>query len=48
MGQIDYPWVVERMEGMGYAGDYALEYEICGIEPIETGLPRWLDYFLAL
>lgn len=47
-GQIDYPWVVERMEGMGYAGDYALEYEICDLEPIETGLPRWLDYFLAL
>ena len=47
-GDIDYRWVVDAMERTGYEGDYALEYEICDIEPIETGLPRWLDYFLGL
>jgi len=47
-GTIDYRWVVEHMEGIGYDGDYALEYEICDVEPIETGLPRWLDHFLKL
>ena len=47
-GDIDYAWVVESLERLGYDGDYALEYEICDIEPIETGLPRWLDHFLAL
>ena len=47
-GSIDYRWVVERIEGIGYDGDYALEYEICDIEPIETGLPRWLEHSLRL
>jgi sugar phosphate isomerase/epimerase len=47
-GDIDYHWVVDAMEWIGYSGDYALEYEICDLEPIETGLPRWLDYFLGL
>jgi len=47
-GAIDYAWIVDAMEGIGYDGDYALEYEICDIEPIETGLPRWLDHFIEL
>ena len=47
-GEIDYPWVIENMERLGYEGDYALEYEIRDVEPIETGLPRWLDHFLKL
>jgi len=47
-GEIDYPWIVRRMEALGYRGDYALEYEICDIEPIETALPRWLAYFRKL
>ncbi|HPD15211.1 MAG TPA: sugar phosphate isomerase/epimerase family protein [Planctomycetota bacterium] len=47
-GEIDYPWVVGRMEAMGYRGDYALEYEICDVEPLETALPRWLSYFARL
>ncbi|MFW6161745.1 MAG: sugar phosphate isomerase/epimerase family protein [Planctomycetota bacterium] len=47
-GDIDYRWVVDAMTRIGYDGDYALEYEICDLEPIETGLPRWLDYFLGL
>ena len=44
-GEIEYPWIVGRLEGLGYRGNYALEYEICEIEPIETALPRWLDCF---
>ena len=44
-GEVDVAWVVASLEGIGYAGDYALEYEICDVEPIETGLPRWLAWF---
>ena len=47
-GEIDYPWILGKMGAIGYLGDYALEYEICEVEPIETALPRWLDYFTAL
>lgn len=47
-GQIDYRWVIDSMESIGYQGDYALEYEICDLEPIETGLPRWVEYFTSL
>lgn len=47
-GMIDYGWVLEKLAGIGYAGDYALEYELCEIEPIETGLPRWVKVFQQL
>lgn len=47
-GEIDYGWVIQAMEGIGYRGDYALEYEICDLEDIATGLPRWLAHFLSL
>jgi sugar phosphate isomerase/epimerase len=47
-GDIDYGWVIAALESLGYQGDYALEYEICDLEPIETGLPRWVEYFAAL
>lgn len=47
-GEIDYAWIVESLEWLGYRGDYALEYEICEIEPIETGLPRWVEFFRKL
>lgn len=47
-GEIDYPWIVGRLEALGYRGDYALEYEICDVEAIETALPRWLAYFRKL
>ncbi len=39
-GDVDAAWVVEALEGIGYAGDYALEYEIPDIEPMETGLKQ--------
>ncbi len=47
-GDIDYGWVISALTGIGYQGDYALEYEICDLEAIETGLPRWVETFRAL
>jgi len=47
-GDVDCRWLITALEGIGYEGDYALEYEICDIEPLETGLPRWLEYFRSL
>lgn len=47
-GDIDYRWVIDSLESIGYRGDYALEYEICDLEAIETGLPRWVTYFQGL
>lgn len=47
-GDIDYAWVIAALGSVGYQGDYALEYEICDIEPIQTGLPRWVEAFRAL
>ncbi len=44
-GDIDCRWVVEQLEAAGYSGHYALEYEVCDIEPIESGLKKWLHYF---
>jgi len=42
-GQVDVGWVLESLASIGYEGDYALEYEICDIEPIETGLAKWVE-----
>jgi len=47
-GTIDYLWVVDALQRSGYEGDFALEYEICDIEPIETGLPKWYEYWERL
>ena len=47
-GDVDVAWVVQNVEASGYAGDYALEYEICDIVPIEEGLRQWFEYFLKL
>ncbi len=47
-GEVDPVWVVQAMESIGYDGDYALEYEIPEIEPVETGLAKWFEYFRAL
>lgn len=43
-GEVDVRWIIEALEGIGYEGDFALEYEICDIEPIETGLRKWYEY----
>lgn len=47
-GQVDIKWVVQALESIGYQGDYALEYEAWDVEPVETGLRRWYEYFAAL
>jgi len=47
-GEVDPRWVVQALESIGYQGDYALEYEIADIEPMETGLKKWVDYFRQL
>ncbi|MBD3180849.1 TIM barrel protein, partial [Candidatus Poribacteria bacterium] len=47
-GIIDIKWVVESLNKVGYEGDFALEYEISDIEPIETGLKKWLEYYKNL
>ena len=47
-GDIDVRWVVEKLLAAGYEGDLALEYEVCDIEAIETGLAKWLDTFQRL
>ena len=47
-GVIDVSWVVENLNKAGYKGDFALEYEVTHIEPIETGLKKWFDYYKNL
>jgi sugar phosphate isomerase/epimerase len=43
-GVIDCRWVVASLEGIGYDGDFALEYEV-HVEAPETGVAKWLDWF---
>lgn len=47
-GEIDYPWIFENLARLGYTGDFALEYEITDIEPMETGLAKWVATILRL
>lgn len=47
-GEIDWGWVTTMLEDAGYTGDYALEFEIEDRYPIETNLPKWLEYFQGL
>ena len=47
-GDVDLRWVVDELTVDGYAGDFALEYEIEKTVPIEEGLPKWLETFRAL
>jgi sugar phosphate isomerase/epimerase len=42
-GVIDYKWVWDHVEALGYDRDYALEFEVGNIEPVETGYKKWLD-----
>ena len=46
-GQIDFPWLVERLDTLGYNGTYALEYEIRTQSP-ESGLRVWYEAFAAM
>ncbi|MBI2302518.1 MAG: sugar phosphate isomerase/epimerase [Armatimonadetes bacterium] len=43
-GDVDLRWCLAALDRLGYAGDLALEYEICALEPIETGLVKWREY----
>ena len=42
-GIIDIQWVFEQVEGTGYDRDYALEFEVGEIEPVETGYKKWFE-----
>ena len=42
-GIIDIHWVFEQVEGTGYDRDYALEFEVGEIEPVETGYRKWYE-----
>lgn len=46
-GSIDFPWIVEQLEAVGYTGEYALEYEIPDLEP-EVGLKPYYEAFVEL
>jgi sugar phosphate isomerase/epimerase len=45
-GEIDFPWIVEQLDRVGYAGDFALEYEIHR-DP-EAGLKQFYEAFAAM
>jgi sugar phosphate isomerase/epimerase len=40
-GTIDLRWLWTQMAAAGYGGDFALEYEVDSIEPVETGYAKW-------
>jgi len=46
-GAIDFPWIVQKLEAIGYKGDYALEFELHDPPP-EEGIKKFHDDFLAL
>lgn len=47
-GDVDLPWLIEELTKDGYEGDFALEFEIEKIVPIEEGLPKWFEHFASL
>ena len=47
-GEIDFLWVYDQVEALGYTGEYALEYEVPQIEAVETGYKKWRDTWLDL
>jgi len=42
-GVIDIHWVWDKMESIGFDGDYALEFEVEDIEPVKTGYRKWYE-----
>jgi sugar phosphate isomerase/epimerase len=46
-GDIDFPWIVEQLDMLGYQGTLALEYEVKTVPP-ETGLAQWYQAFAAM
>jgi sugar phosphate isomerase/epimerase len=52
-GEIDFAWIVKRLDEVGYEGDFALEYDphatpAMPLAPPETGLRQWYEAFRAL
>jgi sugar phosphate isomerase/epimerase len=46
-GEIDFPWIVEQLDAVGYDGDFTLEYEI-HTAPSEAGLKQFYEAFAAM
>lgn len=46
-GDVDVPWILQRLEEIGYDGYITLEYE-CKTEPPDTGLKKWFDTLAAM
>jgi sugar phosphate isomerase/epimerase len=45
-GEIDFPWIVEQLDAVGYDGDFTLEYELHR-DP-EVGLEQFDEAFAAM
>ena len=46
-GDINFPWLMKRLDEIGYAGDIALEYELP--EPaVDLGLKAWYKAYEAM
>jgi sugar phosphate isomerase/epimerase len=46
-GVIDFPWIMEQLDAIGYEGDVALEYEVEEVPP-EEGLKQFSEAFAAM
>lgn len=46
-GAIDFPWIIEQLDVLGYEGEVSLEYELHHPEP-EVGVKKFYDDFAAL
>jgi len=46
-GAIDFPWIIDRLDKIGYEGDIGLEYELHHPEP-EAGIKKFYNDFVAL
>lgn len=49
-GAIDFPWIVEELDKVGYDGDFALEYELptpLDTRDAETGIKKFFEAFAS-
>ncbi|MEM7031830.1 MAG: TIM barrel protein, partial [Chloroflexota bacterium] len=46
-GDIDFVWVMKRLDEIGYDGHIALEYELPDPTP-EVGLKAWYDTYVKM
>ena len=52
-GEIDFPWIIGRLDQLGYEGDFALEYDPHATpateeDPPERGLRTWYEACRAM